>query len=722
MRAERQGGGLSARLRRARELGVAGVARRVRHRARRAAAAAARADWRHRYATGAPADELLAAALPGLDRARLDAALDAPAGGFFLAANDGGLRDAFARRHPDALEQIVREADATLRGDWSWIVPGGRADWHAALPGPGRWPLEDADALEIGAERPLGDARLNWELGRCTQLVRVAQAAWCTRDPRYAHGVVALGRDFASANLPGRGIAWAHAQEVALRAVAWLWAHRLSGGLGAFDEDARRLWLATLLAHGDYVASHLADQPVTHNHLVSESAGLATLGLALPALPPAARWRKLGLRLLWRELAKQVDDEGVHGEHSTHYHAFVLDSFLAVLLLAERAGVAVPRAARERIGRMAGALALWLREDGTLPAIGDTDAGRAWRLGGDPLDRRDLLAAAAVAFARDDWGAIAGDAAGAFWLTGGRAVPGAGALAPPGCAHRFADAGLGIARSGFDRAAEIVVLRCGPTRFRPDVLRSHMHADALSLLWRSGGEDVLVDPGTYLYSEGDGWRAALRGSSAHSCVVLDGRDQADVSSMRFGISGERAARWLRFAGGADRLDAAAEHPARGAPRVRRQVAWRAGGLLAVCDELLGSGARRVALWFQLPETTGEALGDGALLRLASGRMLRFQAFGPVERLEVARPPDGPAAPGPGWSAPRYGALARGTALRVEAGALAGRLVSVWQLGDAAGEPAPARVEDAGNGDLRVEAGRHVLVFSAGGGAGRGETS
>jgi hypothetical protein len=704
--------------RRVREIGVAGVLRRVTYRLRRAQTARARDAWALRYASESPDAAQLAAALGAPDVASLDAALvafaDRPAP-FWIDTGDASLRRSFLDRHRDAVAAIVAQADATLAGDVSWVVPGGVHDWHAALPGSARWPLLPAGDVPIGAAHPPGDVRLAWEYGRCTHVVRLAQAAWLTGEDRYAHAVVAEMDAFLRANPPGRGIAWAHAQEAAIRAVAWLWAFRLTRRSGVFDPAALRRWLWLVLSHGDYVATHLADHPSTHNHLVSEAAGLAALGLVLASLAPARTWRDAGLRVLWREAAKQVDDEGVHGEHSSHYHAFVLDSFLATLLLADRSGARVPDAARSRIAGMADAMALLLRNDGTLPAIGDTDAGRAWRFGGDPLDRRDLLATAAIAFGRRDWGAIAGDAAGAFWLGGGRPVPGAGDPPPPGLAKRFSAAGLGVARTGFGARSECVVFRCGPTRFRPDVLRSHMHADALSVLWRIGDDDVLTDAGTFLYSETQGWRAALRGTRAHSCVVVDGRDQADVTSQRFGIAGERCARWIAFEGDAQRLLAAAEHPD-GAPlRVRRSLAWRAGGLLALCDDVLGAGDHAIESRFVLPATTGEARDGAAVLALTSGRRVRLDAFGPALRIAVERPVAG-GAPGPGWIAPRYGRVVPGTSLRIDAGTLRLplRIVTVLQTRGDGTDPAPARVRFDADGSAWVTAGACGVRFAADG--------
>lgn len=703
-------------LRRAREFGLSGLWRRVVYRARSGAVRRARAQWSARFEGfegREPTDEQIRGCLaPDARRAGADLAglCDALGGGgarFCFPARDVSLRDRFRGRHAAAFERIVREADAARAGDLGWVVAGGTADWHAALPHGGRWPLAPAERLGIGDARPIGDVRLSWEVGRSTHVVRLAQAAWLTGDAVYARAVAAQLDDFVRANPPGLGIAWAHAQEVAIRAVAWLWAFFLTRDFGVFDAEALRRWLWLIVSHAEYVEANLADHPVTHNHLVSETAALAVLGMTLPELAGAARWRRLGTRLLWREVGKLVDDEGVEAEYSTHYHAFVLDSLLAVLVAAERAGEPVPAPVRARIAAMAEFVALLIRDDGTLPAIGDTDSGRAFRLGGAALDRRDALASAALLFGRAEFGAIAGDAPGAFWLGGGREIPGAGDAPPPGRARRFDAAGIAVARTGHDADAEIAVLRAGPTRFRNDVARGHLHADALSVLWRIGPDDVLIDPGTYLYSEGDGWRASMRGAASHSCVLVDGRDQADVRTHRFGILGEQPSRWVSFHGDASQLAAAAEHPAAGTPRVRRRVAWSAPGLLVLCDDVVGDGAHRVEAWLQLPATTGAADGAQARLTLASGRDVLVQAAGAAERIEVIRPARD-AGPGAGWYSTCYGTRAAGTALRIDAGVrpLPVQIVTVLQAGAAL---LPARVTSV-HGAPRVQVGDRMISF------------
>jgi hypothetical protein len=57
----------------------------------------------------------------------------------------------------------------------------------------------------------------------------------------------------------------------------------------------------------------------------------------------------------------------------------------------------------------------------------------------------------------------------------------------------------------------------------------HSHADTLSLVLRSGGDEILVDPGTYTYVGDPKWREWFRGTDAHNTIRIDGLDQATAS-------------------------------------------------------------------------------------------------------------------------------------------------------------------------------------------------
>jgi hypothetical protein len=58
-------------------------------------------------------------------------------------------------------------------------------------------------------------------------------------------------------------------------------------------------------------------------------------------------------------------------------------------------------------------------------------------------------------------------------------------------------------------------------------IAAHGHADALSLVLSLGGQEILVDPGTYAYHTKKAWRDYFRGTLAHNTVRIDGVDQSE---------------------------------------------------------------------------------------------------------------------------------------------------------------------------------------------------
>jgi uncharacterized heparinase superfamily protein len=77
-------------------------------------------------------------------------------------------------------------------------------------------------------------------------------------------------------------------------------------------------------------------------------------------------------------------------------------------------------------------------------------------------------------------------------------------------------------RGSRDRVS--VVFDCGELGFGS--IAAHGHADALNVMVRAGGVDVLVDPGTYDYFSFPEWRQYFRSTRAHNTVAVDGMDQS----------------------------------------------------------------------------------------------------------------------------------------------------------------------------------------------------
>jgi hypothetical protein len=169
---------------------------------------------------------------------------------------------------------------------------------------------------------------------------------------------------------------------------------------------------------------------------------------------------------------------------------------------------------------------------GNMPMIGDSDSGLIVRLSCSPefCVYRSLLATGAVIFNRSDFKAKSK----AFddkshWLLGDfgkkkyecikstiKSLP---------AKLNFSKGGYYILGDNFESKKEIkIIADVGPLGYLS--IAAHGHADALAFCLFAGGNEFLIDPGTYVYGYSKKWRGYFRGTSAHNTVCIDGQDQS----------------------------------------------------------------------------------------------------------------------------------------------------------------------------------------------------
>jgi len=203
-------------------------------------------------------------------------------------------------------------------------------------------------------------------------------------------------------------------------------------------------------------------------------------------------------------------------------------------LAAKANGASFPPDWLARLERMAEFLAALMDAGGNVPMIGDADDARMLRLDVSAAPPyRSLLASAALLFGRADFKAKAGALdernrwlfadADARWAALPALRPGAGAA--PRLA--FPQGGYYLLGKDFDTPQETrIVIDCGQLGYLS--LAAHGHADALAFTLSMGGEEMLVDPGTYAYHTQRQWRDYFRSTAAHNTVQVDGLDQSEI--------------------------------------------------------------------------------------------------------------------------------------------------------------------------------------------------
>jgi uncharacterized heparinase superfamily protein len=243
------------------------------------------------------------------------------------------------------------------------------------------------------------------------------------------------------------------------------WASALSS-IERWPDSLRSRIAGELWRQAGYLRRSI-EHDVGGNHVLKNATALTVAGVVFERSPLLER----GLRLLRRELERQILSDGGHEERSTSYHREVRLDLEDVAVLIGRVTGSTPDWLGETIARMAAWEAEMMGPDGTVPLLND-----AWE--GPPQ------------------------------------TPSANSPAV-----HLAESGYVVLRDRGDQA----VFDVGP--ICPRHLPAHAHADVLSFVLWADGRSLLVDPGSYAYT-GER-RDRFRGTAAHNTVEVDGRDQCE---------------------------------------------------------------------------------------------------------------------------------------------------------------------------------------------------
>jgi hypothetical protein len=515
------------------------------------------------------------------------------------------IRSLYQQRAPGLLEATIESADRVCNHVFDLLGSGPVAlgdamDWHRDFKSGYRW-NPDLCFLDIAHGEEAGvDIKVPWELSRGHHLVLLAQTALLTGDKKYSGECVAQMSDWIVANPAGYGVNWACPMEVAIRAVNWLWALALVTESPDVSDSWMADVLAALIAHGRFLMTNLEvrDDGVTTNHYLADVVGLLYLGLCLKEVRDAGRWQAFAVRELVREMDRQVLPDGVHYESSLSYHRLVTEMFLSSAVLCRRHGAELPPAFCDRLAKMCAFVEGYTKPNGLAPQVGDGDNGRLHILTGyglhDIRDHRHLLAVGGVFFDREDWRATAGDRQVEGLWFGGLQQTACWAEEREPALHRsvaFPEGGFYILRGQDDS----VLFNCNPPG--TSGVGTHKHNDLLSLEMHLGGEDILVDPGCFLYTSDPQAYNRFRRTAYHSTVRVDQAEQNRlIPGKLFCLHPDSRLHVLQWEIDGPVEQVAAEHDGYGRlsdpVRHRREVRYRrSSGSWQVIDHLSNSAGR-----------------------------------------------------------------------------------------------------------------------------------
>lgn len=380
--------------------------------------------------------------------------------------------------------------------------------------------------------------------------------------------------------------------------IAWrpdVLGHRLFAWLGqhdffcaSADDEYRRAYLAGIVRQGKHL-SRVLPGGVDGEGLIAAIKGLVVAGLALP---DREAWVNQGLKLLGKQVDRQILPDGGHISRDPSTHILVLRHLVDIRGALLAAGQPAPPALMGAIDRAAPFLRMMRHGDGAMALFNGSREELGWFV--------DLLLAQADARGR-----------------------------PPTTAPH-----AGFERLVANRTVALFDTGAPP----PEGINDHAHAGALSMEVSVGKERLIVNCGARTGNRSP-WSQVQRTTAAHSTLVIDDTNSAEVTAGGgFGRRPQVVEHSREDADGNTWLTASHDGYTGvfGLRHVRRVYIGATGEDIRGEDSLIRSGdpsdasARGFAVRFHLHPAVDAALvhnGAAAVLTLASGTTWRLRASG-----------------------------------------------------------------------------------------------
>jgi len=437
-----------------------------------------------------------------------------------------------------SLHELLRRAERILAHrldlfDQSAVFVGEDIDWNREFKAGKAAPMRPSPTVDYRNYAETGDCKFVWEPSRHYQLVVLGRTYRLTGDEPYAEELLAQIESWIRCCPRGLGMNWRSPLELGIRIINWAWALELIRDSAALTCDRLMGIVPVAWQHLSDITRHYSRFSSANNHAIGEAAGVFIGASYFAGLMDAARWRADSRVILEREILRQTYADGGTREQATGYHLFVLQFLVLATVVARASEEPFSAAFEDRLSRMFDFAHALAESSGAMPMIGDADDGYVIDLGGRGDELRSWMAVGVVLFDRPEWKGFArsfGEPA--FWLLGPKGrerFHRMSAPVPPALGARaLSEAGYYLLQRGHRDQADRVTLALDAGELGFLSIAAHGHADALSLVLRVGGVDVLVDPGTYDYFTYPTWREYFRSTRAHNTVVIDGADQSEM--------------------------------------------------------------------------------------------------------------------------------------------------------------------------------------------------
>jgi len=402
-------------------------------------------------------------------------------------------------------------------------------DWHCDFKSGYRWNSKKFYRNIRYGHKEGVDIKVPWELSRFQHLIILGQAYVLTKNKKYAIEFSNQISDWIKNNPVGFGVNWKCAMEVAIRSINWLIAQEYFLEEGLIDNNFWQDFYTSIYEHGKFIWKNLENKSnFKNNHYISNLLGLFFIAIYCPFFKESKKWREFAIRELNNEIEKQVYPDGCNFEASTSYHRLVLEMFFYAELLGDRSGFKFQKKYKDIVRKMFEFSLYCIKPNGNVPQIGDNDNGRLIIFcKRQALEHKYLLNIATIHYKCPDFKVpdfnFDEESFWIFGIHGKKIFDSIPFRKEPIGSKEFPHAGWYIIRHNNNYC----FISCGPNG--QNEKGGHAHNDKLSFELMLNGQDVIVDPGTYVYTSQPNERNKFRSTGYHNTIKFNEYEQNKLS-------------------------------------------------------------------------------------------------------------------------------------------------------------------------------------------------
>jgi heparan-sulfate lyase len=416
---------------------------------------------------------------------------------------------------------------------------------------------------------PVPDNEWVWQLNRMGFWNAMGKAYWHTGDEKYAKAWTEQLTDWVRKNPNDKQhhYAW-RSIEAGIRGHQWMELFQRFVDSPSFTPEVLTTFLNSCYDHASFL---MTKYRTGSNWALMEAEGLAFIAIIFPQFRDAEIWRTEAIRRLNVETTAQVYPDGLQRELSLGYHTGCISWFLRTYELAQLAGIkdVFPGEYLQTVEKMCEAVMKISLPDGAHAPFGDD-----WQ--GTPGQHKQHFLKWAKLFGRDDFLYLATD--------GEKGVP------PAQTVFALPESGLYSMRSGWNKDAICLVLKCGPDG------GGHSQPDNGTFDLYAAGRNLMPDGGCYIYHGDPENRNWFRQTKVHKTLTLNDKNS------------KYAPRLIRWEPDIDNQDIlVVENDSYENLTHRRTVIFVDKKYFVIIDEAIGTATGQIGIHFQL--APGNAVFD-----------------------------------------------------------------------------------------------------------------